>query len=78
MNTIPTFSEFEADALAQGFDEVLERTWQPGLVLDTHAHPFAVKALVVQGAMWLTVLRDAKVDVSILSRLRRERVEASA
>ena len=33
---------------------------------------------VWSGAMWLTVLRDAKVDVSILSRLRRERVEASA
>ena len=60
MNTIPTFSEFEADALAQGFDEVLERTWQPGLVLDTHAHPFAVKALVVQGAMWLTVSEQTR------------------
>ena len=33
---------------------------------------------VWSGAMWLTVLRDAKVDVSILSRLRRQRVEASA
>jgi hypothetical protein len=25
---------------------VLERKWQPSLVLDTHTHPFAVKALV--------------------------------
>jgi quercetin dioxygenase-like cupin family protein len=24
-------------------------------VLDTHTHPFAVDALVVQGEMWLTV-----------------------
>ena len=33
----------------EGFDEVLERKWQPSLVLDTHTHPFAVKALVVEG-----------------------------
>lgn len=50
----PTFSEFESQALAQGFDEVLERTWAPGAVIDTHVHAFAVKALVVRGEMWLT------------------------
>ena len=49
------FREFEADALAQGFDEVIERQWDPGVTLDTHVHPFAVKALVVAGEMWLTV-----------------------
>ena len=49
-----SFSEFEADARAQGFDEVIERRWSPGLVLQTHVHGFALKALVVQGEMWLT------------------------
>ncbi len=53
MNT-PSFAEFEAAALAQGFDEVLERVWKPGQVLDTHTHPFAVQALVVQGSLALT------------------------
>jgi quercetin dioxygenase-like cupin family protein len=56
----PTFPEFEADARAQGFDEVIERTWEPGLVLDTHEHPFGVKALVVRGEMWLTVGDDTR------------------
>jgi quercetin dioxygenase-like cupin family protein len=37
---------------------MLERKWQPTLVLDTHTHPFAVKALVVQGEMWLVVGND--------------------
>jgi hypothetical protein len=46
---------FEADARAQGFDEVLERRWAPATVLDSHTHPFALRALVVQGEMWLTV-----------------------
>jgi hypothetical protein len=38
-----SFQSFEAEARAQGFDEVLERVWQPHTVLDTHVHPFAVK-----------------------------------
>jgi AraC-like ligand binding domain len=48
------FADFERDALARGFDEVLERRWAPGTVLDTHTHPFAVDALVMQGELWLT------------------------
>jgi len=55
-----TFSEFEADARAQGFDAVLERRWSPCTVLDVHAHPFAAKALVVRGEMWLTVGSDTR------------------
>lgn len=52
--TIPTFAEFEARARAAGFDEVLERRWAPGEVVDTHTHPFAVDAVVTEGEMWLT------------------------
>jgi quercetin dioxygenase-like cupin family protein len=49
-----TYDEFEAAARAEGFDEVLVREWKPGQVLETHTHPFAVKALVVSGEFWLT------------------------
>ena len=55
MMNLPTFEAFSASTRAEGFNEVLERKWQPLLVLHTHTHPFAVKALVVQGEMWLTV-----------------------
>lgn len=51
----PTFQQFEATARAQGFDEVLERRWAADTVIDTHSHPFAVSARVVEGAFWLTV-----------------------
>ncbi|MGI9219095.1 MAG: cupin domain-containing protein [Hydrogenophaga sp.] len=51
----PDVNTFKSVALAEGFDEVLERVWAPDTVLDTHTHPFAAKALVVQGEMWLTV-----------------------
>ncbi|MBS1143630.1 MAG: hypothetical protein H6R14_1036 [Proteobacteria bacterium] len=50
-----TFEEFKGQALADGFDEVLARNWPPDAILDTHTHPFAVKARVVQGEMWLSV-----------------------
>ncbi len=49
------FRRFEADAKARGFDEVLERRWSPGQVVDDHAHPFDADARVVAGEMWLTV-----------------------
>ena len=52
--TLPTYAEFEAMARAQGFDEVLERVWGPGLELATHSHSFAVNALVTQGDLWLS------------------------
>lgn len=50
-----SFQEFEGNALAQGFDEALERQWAPLTIVDVHAHPFDAKALVVQGDMWLTI-----------------------
>jgi len=49
------FDTFRTQALAEGFDEVLERRWEPDTVLDTHTHPFAVKAVVTAGELWLTV-----------------------
>ncbi len=52
--TTPSFADFEAAALAQGFDQVLERQWAADTVVDTHTHPFAVSALVVQGELWLS------------------------
>jgi mannose-6-phosphate isomerase-like protein (cupin superfamily) len=51
----PTFETFTAEQRVIGCDEVLERRWDPGTEIDTHTHPFSVRALVVQGDMWLTV-----------------------
>ena len=50
-----TFQNFEAAALARGFDEVLERKWAPNALVGAHAHAFDVDALVVQGELRLTV-----------------------
>ena len=50
-----SFETFAAEQRAAGFEDVLERRWEPNKVLEAHAHPFSVQALVVQGEMWLTV-----------------------
>ena len=50
----PSFSEFESTARREGYDEVVPRDWPAGAVVAPHEHPFAVKALVVAGEMWLT------------------------
>lgn len=51
----PTLDAFRNEARLQGFDEVVERVWPPSTVVATHTHPFAVRARVVAGEMWLTV-----------------------
>jgi hypothetical protein len=50
-----TFDTFKASARSQGFDEIVERQWKPDTEVGTHTHSFAVKALLVQGEMWLSV-----------------------
>ena len=52
--TTTRFEDFESTTRAQGFDEVLVREWAPGQKLETHTHPFSVKALVVRGELALT------------------------
>lgn len=52
---LPDFETFSRQARAEGFDEVIERRWDPLTVLDTHTHPFAVQALLTQGRMWLGI-----------------------
>ena len=52
---LPNFDTFAQQACAEGFDEVIERHWDPLTVLETHTHPFAVKAVLTQGQMWLSL-----------------------
>lgn len=40
---------FDQELAALGFTEVLWREWPPDKFVDTHTHPFEVRALVTQG-----------------------------
>ena len=48
------FSVFEKEAIAAGYDEALERCWEPGVEVALHSHPFDAKAVLVRGEMWLS------------------------
>ena len=50
-----TLEEFREDMLDAGYDEVLERRWEPGAAVPDHGHPFEADALVVEGEMWLAI-----------------------
>ena len=60
MTMTMTFADFETDAKAKGFPEVLVRKWASDTVVPTHSHPFNANAVVVQGEMWLTVGDDTR------------------
>lgn len=49
------FQDFKSQAQAEGYDEVLERSWPADLQIDTHTHAFALKLRVVRGEMWVTL-----------------------
>ena len=49
MNDID-YEQFGAKARANGFDEVLERSWEPNRVVESHAHAFSASARVVPHA----------------------------
>ena len=52
---LPSFDDFKQKSLAAGFDEVIARDWAPHTVLETHTHPFGVRAILTRGEMWLTI-----------------------
>lgn len=60
MSVPSDFAAWRDAALADGFDEVLERRWPPDTLLETHTHPFALRAVVVEGELWLTTAGESR------------------
>jgi quercetin dioxygenase-like cupin family protein len=54
------YEAFARELQASGYAEVVVRTWPPFEVVDTHRHPFAARALVVAGEMWLTARGETR------------------
>jgi hypothetical protein len=55
MDQNSSYQTFQDQALALGYDEVVDRAWAPDTVVDEHTHAFAAKAVMVEGEMWLSV-----------------------
>ncbi len=50
-----SFTQFTNVMLAAGYNQVIERIWEPNLTLEEHTHPYDVNAMVVQGEVVLIV-----------------------
>ena len=51
----PSLESFTAQAMDEGFDEIITREWGPDLHLDSHTHPFDLRVHVARGSLVLTV-----------------------
>jgi len=47
--------DFTAQAMDEGFDEIITREWASDLQLDSHTHPFDLHVHVARGSLVLTV-----------------------
>ena len=53
--TYNNIEEFRTQKLQEGYDEVLERVWEPNFSNASHDHPFDTDAVVAKGEYWLTM-----------------------
>ena len=75
--TMISIEQLGALMRAAGYDEVVERIWAPGTVVDTHTHPFDANALMVAGELTLT-LADLRTRCCARCSGRPERARASS
>jgi quercetin dioxygenase-like cupin family protein len=47
--------EFTAQAMDDGFDEVVQKDWAPDLVVKNHTHPFDVRVQISAGQVQLSL-----------------------
>jgi quercetin dioxygenase-like cupin family protein len=55
MNAHANLIEFTAQAMDDGFDEVVQKEWAPDLVIDQHTHCFDVRVQVSRGEVNLSL-----------------------
>jgi quercetin dioxygenase-like cupin family protein len=55
MQSHTSLIEFTAQAMDDGFDEILQKEWAPNLVIEKHAHPFDARVQVAAGQVQLTL-----------------------
>jgi quercetin dioxygenase-like cupin family protein len=55
MTTYANLLEFTAQAMEDGFEEILQKEWDPNIVLDMHTHPYDVRVQVASGQVSLSL-----------------------
>ena len=54
------FSDFTSQAMDDGFDEVVQKDWAPGLAVEKHTHSFDVRVQVSSGQVQLSLASDTQ------------------
>lgn len=60
MKSCTSLVEFTAQAMDDGFDEILQKDWAPKLVIDKHTHPFDARVQVATGQVRLELVTGAQ------------------
>lgn len=55
MKSHANLAEFTAQAMDDGFDEIIQRDWAPNLVIEKHTHPFDARVQVATGQVTLSL-----------------------
>ncbi len=54
MKSHANLTEFTAQAMDDGFDEVVQKDWAPNLAVQKHTHPFDVRVQISAGQVQLS------------------------
>jgi len=60
MKSYANLLEFTAQAMEDGFEEILQKEWDPNIALDMHTHPYDVRVQVASGQVRLSLADGAQ------------------
>jgi quercetin dioxygenase-like cupin family protein len=60
MKVHANFLEFTAQAMDDGFEEIMQREWPPHLILETHTHPYDIRVQLTAGLMHLGLVSGSQ------------------
>ena len=60
MQSHANFNDFSAQAMDDGFDEIIQKEWAPNLVIEKHTHPFDARVQVATGLVKLELATGAQ------------------
>jgi quercetin dioxygenase-like cupin family protein len=60
MKSHATLVEFTAQAMDDGFEEIIQREWAPNLVIEKHTHAFDARVQVMVGQVTLDLADGAQ------------------
>lgn len=61
MKSHANLAEFSAQAIEDGFNEIIQKDWAPNLAIEKHTHPFDARVQVAKGQVALELASGTQV-----------------